>query len=820
MWAGVAGKQDRMEGKNQKGETRMKVKKWKGQLWLKIVTLIVAVLSCIGTILGATVMIISAGIRSEYNGNLDPLVQSMQDQMLHNYAAELVENAKRLEDSNSLDGSLQGYGDLTADEVALGWSLLEGSGISYAVDKVTFTVENGLEGTKVTRQTELAYGDESLRDQMRSNQDVTGQGIYYYDFFRNASYNYNTDSLQGICASSVYAHEIDNLNGDVDLIYDSQGYQFWYGAFNATDEENDDILYYDENGEPVVDVEYAQEEATGSQQEMILGDVESLPSGAYTFYRVYMMPDEETYELFARETIGAFSGGRNLYSLKPINLPEVLSRLQQRVDDVQFAVGQSDYLWVPYVLAECFTLIEQGYLPGFAISILLLIGSFLLLMTMSGHRTEDDEIHTRWIDRVPFIIYAAAAILGVALGVCGNIGICYLFYENMIGVSECVMLSLLVAVLWELLMFAFCMSVATRLKTGHFMEYTLWHWVTRPVRRLLDLIRENTKLSIRIALVLLVIGLVELLVISASMYSDAIIVWFFLYKILETGAIFYLVLMMNRLREGGRRVANGDYSQPIDTTHMIPVLAEHGADINRVGEGIALAVEEQMKSERLKTELITNVSHDIKTPLTSIINYVDLIQKQEITDPTLREYVAVLERQSARLKKLIEDLLEASKASTGNVEIHLERCDATVMVSQIVGEYQDKLQKNSIEVIVNQPEQPAQILADGRHLWRVLDNIMSNISKYTQEHTRVYISVVPQEEETLLIFKNISKYPLNISSDELKERFVRGDTSRNTEGHGLGLSIAESLTELMNGHLQITIDGDMFKITVSMKNEK
>ena len=516
-----------------------------------------------------TVMDIVAGIRSEYNGNLDPLVQSMQDQMLHNYAAELVENAKRLEDSNSLDGSLQGYGDLTADEVALGWSLLEGSGISYAVDKVTFTVENGLEGTKVTRQTELAYGDESLRDQMRSNQDVTGQGIYYYDFFRNASYNYNTDSLQGICASSVYAHDIDNLNGDVDLIYDSQGYQFWYGAYNATDEENDEILYYDENGEPV---------------EMILGDVESLPSGTYTVYRVYMMPDEETYELFARETIGAFSGGRNLYSLKPINLPEVLSRLQQRVDDVQFAVGQSDYLWVPYVLAECFTLIEQGYLPGFAISILLLIGSFLLLMTMSGHRTEDDEIHTLWIDRVPFIIYAAAAILGVALGVCGNIGICYLFYENMIGVSECVILSLLVAVLWELLMFAFCMSVATRLKTGHFMEYTLWHWVTRPVRRLLDLIRENTKLSIRIALVLLVIGLLELLVISASMYSDAIIVWFFLYKILETGAIFYLVLMMNRLREGGRRVANGDYSQPIDTTHMIPVLAEHGADINRVGE--------------------------------------------------------------------------------------------------------------------------------------------------------------------------------------------------------------------------------------------
>ena len=169
---------------------------------------------------------------------------------------------------------------------------------------------------------------------------------------------------------------------------------------------------------------------------------------------------------------------------------------------------------------------------------------------------------------------------------------------------------------------------------------------------------------------------------------------------------------------------------------MIAPMREHGEDINHVGEGIAIAVAEQMKSERFKTELITNVSHDIKTPLTSIINYVDLIKKEGISEEKVREYVEVLDRQSARLKKLIEDLLEASKASTGNVEMHMEACDAAVMISQVVGEYQDKLQAQDIEIVVNEAKNPANIMADGRHLWRVFDNIMSNICKYTQAHTR------------------------------------------------------------------------------------
>ena len=278
--------------------------------------------------------------------------------------------------------------------------------------------------------------------------------------------------------------------------------------------------------------------------------------------------------------------------------------------------------------------------------------------------------------------------------------------------------------------------------------------------------------------------------------------------------MFWVVAQIERIRQGAKRAASGDYTQPIDTAKMFPAFKEMSENINHVSDGIADAVEEQMKSERMKTELITNVSHDIKTPLTSIINYVDLIKKENVDNTTVQEYVEVLDRQSARLKKLIEDLLEVSKASTGNVEVHMEACDPQVMISQIVGEYQEKMQQQGLELVVGEPEVATTIMADGRHLWRVLDNVMSNIYKYAQENTRVYVDTEVGLHQVKLIFKNISKYPLNITSDELMERFVRGDKSRHTEGSGLGLSIAQNLVELQGGSFRIHIDGDLFKVII------
>jgi signal transduction histidine kinase len=219
-----------------------------------------------------------------------------------------------------------------------------------------------------------------------------------------------------------------------------------------------------------------------------------------------------------------------------------------------------------------------------------------------------------------------------------------------------------------------------------------------------------------------------------------------------------------------------------------------------------------MKSERFQTELITNVSHDIKTPLTSIINYVDLLGKEKLENAKAKEYLEVLARQSQRLKKLLQDLLDASKASTGNVELHMEQVNACVLLNQTVGEFQEKLMNAGIELNIKVPQEEIHINADSRYLWRVFDNLMNNICKYSQPNTRAYINLEKTNENTVISFLNISKEPLNISSDELMQRFVRGDSSRNTEGSGLGLSIAQSLTKLMGGTMELSVEGDLFKV--------
>ena len=226
------------------------------------------------------------------------------------------------------------------------------------------------------------------------------------------------------------------------------------------------------------------------------------------------------------------------------------------------------------------------------------------------------------------------------------------------------------------------------------------------------------------------------------------------------------------------------------------------------------AVARQMKSERMKTELITNVSHDLKTPLTSLISYVDLLKKEGLTSERAPEYLDVLDRQSQRLKKLTEDLVEASKASTGNIQAKLEDTDVNLLLSQAVGEYSERLAAASLTPVTTLDIAEPHILVDGRLLWRVFDNLLSNVTKYALPGTRVYLTTEARDGKVFVTFRNVSREPLNISAEELMERFVRGDASRNTEGSGLGLSIARSLTELNGGSLALTVDGDLFKATL------
>lgn len=276
---------------------------------------------------------------------------------------------------------------------------------------------------------------------------------------------------------------------------------------------------------------------------------------------------------------------------------------------------------------------------------------------------------------------------------------------------------------------------------------------------------------------------------------------------------------MQKLRRAMDKLAAGDLESPVDAASLPPGLREPAESLNRIGDGLQKAVEERLKGERFKTELITNVSHDLKTPLTSIVSYVDLLKKGDVTQEQAKEYIEVIERQSAKLKKLTDDLVEASKASSGVIEVHKEPVDVAELLSQSIGEFSQRLEKAGIEPVMSLPEEKCLWDSDGRLLWRVLDNLIQNIVKYGQPGTRAYFDLKKTETGLLLELKNTSAQPLNIPAELLLERFIRGDSARHSEGSGLGLSIAQSFTELLGGKMELYLDGDLFKVSLRFEGE-
>lgn len=340
-------------------------------------------------------------------------------------------------------------------------------------------------------------------------------------------------------------------------------------------------------------------------------------------------------------------------------------------------------------------------------------------------------------------------------------------------------------------------------------------------RKLWNMFRQNTGLMVKGSIAFFAICFLELSCMFLTLLAvngepDMLFLDWILFKIIALPVFYFILVQMKCLQTGSKRLAEGNLHSKLDTGKMFWEFKKHGEYLNQIGDGMSIALEERLRSERFKTELITNVSHDIKTPLTSIINYIDLLKKENTTLEEEREYLDVLERQSARLKKLIEDLMEASKASAGTLPVNLEKCDVDILLTQTAGEYEEKLSNNQLELIVQKKNNSVYIQADTRHLWRIFDNLMNNICKYSQPGTRVYINQKIEPEWVRISFLNTSKYALNISGDELMERFVRGDASRNTEGNGLGLAIARSLTELMSGTLHISIEGDLFKVILAL----
>ena len=309
---------------------------------------------------------------------------------------------------------------------------------------------------------------------------------------------------------------------------------------------------------------------------------------------------------------------------------------------------------------------------------------------------------------------------------------------------------------------------------------------------------------------------VDMLLLIQAQYDG----WATVLCVLLNGAVLMLLcwwaMGFHRLRKGSQAIAAGNLSHQIETSRMPVDLKQHAEDLNNISTGLQNAVNEQMKSERFKAELITNVSHDLKTPLTSIINYVDLLKSTTQTDPAAVEYIEVLDRKSQRLKKLTEDLVEASKASAGTLNVQREKLSMAQLVDQALGEYTERLENRGLRVVTSLTEEESYVYADGRHLWRVIDNLLSNCCKYALENTRVYVELVRGKGQVILSVKNISREPLNVPTERLMERFVRGEDSRTTEGSGLGLSIAKSLTELQGGTFSLAIDGDLFKAIVTL----
>lgn len=434
---------------------------------------------------------------------------------------------------------------------------------------------------------------------------------------------------------------------------------------------------------------------------------------------------------------------------------------------------------------------------------------FVFLCSVAGHQNGTDEPQCNSVDRIPLELFALLYATVI-------FGLLYAVDESGGGAAGLALLAVGTAAFLAL-SFSFVMSIVTRIKTRTLWQNTLVARVLRWTARGCRAVGRNLPALWKVLLAIVGVSLLEFALLWVNKWEpDNLIVWWMLEKLLLVPFILLLALNLTRLQKGVRRIAAGQVEHQIDTRHLTGSLRDTAEDINHIRDGLSQALEQRMKSERFKTELITNVSHDIKTPLTSIINYVDLMEKQNPEDPVLQEYLEVLSRQSARLKKLVEDLLEASKASTGNLSVTVAPCRMEVLLDQMVGEYTEKAQAADLTLLTHYPEVSVTALADGRHLWRVLDNLMNNICKYAQSGTRVYVDLAARGGEAQIVFRNVSRVPLHMSGEELLERFVRGDSARHTEGSGLGLSIARSLMELQGGCLELTVDGDLFKVKLTL----
>lgn len=479
--------------------------------------------------------------------------------------------------------------------------------------------------------------------------------------------------------------------------------------------------------------------------------------------------------------------------------------------------ASDDYLF-PYDLYNFAYKTKSLLIPLASISLVMSILIFIYLMCSAARKKDHDKLEPGFIDKIPFdllFLLIGGIIVIAVLGV-QKVGMA--LYAEYMFEGLIMLFSFGFAFIFLSLM-ALIVSFAARVKLKTLFRNTLVFIVIKFIFRCVKAVFKFIwKILSKIPVlwkVLLIIGFVSFIELILMLFMTRgsitpIALWFIM-RIVVVALSCFAVLNMIKIKKGGEAISLGNLNYRIDNRYMLSDFKKHAENLNNISKGMSNAIKEKMKSEHFKSELITNVSHDIRTPLTSIINYVDLLDRQNINDATSKEYIEILKKQSARLKKLTEDLIEASKATSGVITVSMEKLNLKEILNQALGEYSTKFTQNDIEPVLNDFDNNIHIYADGRLIWRVMDNMLENICKYSQPGTRAYITVEQQSNRIRICFKNVSKYKLNISADELMERFVRGDSSRTNEGSGLGLSIAKSLTEIMKGVMLLEIEGDLFK---------
>ena len=447
---------------------------------------------------------------------------------------------------------------------------------------------------------------------------------------------------------------------------------------------------------------------------------------------------------------------------------------------------------------------------------LILFAAGLVFLLWSAGVTADGTIRPGGLNRIPLDVYFLLAVLGeYLLSLLLSRLISWTRYEGPHWGNLSLLIVNITAITLLGLGFLSAIAAQLKVKAGYWWRHSGFYRLTK---RLWQFLRFLWRCLGAVGKLLplmwqwLLTGVALLAVTCCAGYWGPS--WLFWLSILGCiGTILYGSYAFGTLISGAQRMREGDLSHKVPTRYLLGSFRDFALELNTLLDTVKRAAENEMRSERMRSELITNVSHDIKTPLTSIINFVDLLQKPH-TDAQQQEYLEVLARQSGRMKKLIEDLIELSKATSGSITVNITSLDAAETINQALGEFSDKLDAAGIVSEFRQPKEPVMILADGRLMWRGLSNLLSNAQKYALPGTRLYVDLEQQETEVLISIKNISKAPLTVHASELMERFVRGDTSRGSEGSGLGLNIAKSLMEVQNGEMHLDLDGDLFKVTL------